>query len=138
MRLWIPCFNYFECRNYVVKKLSSGTGTDFNICWATCSTMPLLYIPHAYFGKNKYVGIKNTLFCWALGKKKPNQQTTKTKLRAVILHFVNSSKRSQTFLGCPDDVKENLLKRGSFVAVFLKNIPLLMQFHFTVALGFFF
>lgn len=37
----------------------------------------------------------------------------------------------------PDDVKQNLLKRGSFVAVFLKNIPLLLQFHLTTVLGFF-
>lgn len=38
---------------------------------------------------------------------------------------------------CPEDIEENLLKRESFIAVFLNNIPLFMQFDLTTVLGLF-
>lgn len=38
---------------------------------------------------------------------------------------------------CPEDVEENLLKRGSFIAAFLKSIPLFMQIDLTTVCGLF-
>lgn len=58
----------------------------------------ITFLIHILAKINKYVDVKNTSFCLALGKKNPNQQTTKPKSRAVIPHFVNSSNISQTFL----------------------------------------
>lgn len=97
----------------------------------------ITFLMHILAKINKYVGIKKYIILLSFRRKNPNEKTTKPKSRAVIPHFVNSSKISQTFLmfSCPDDVKESLLKRGSSVAVFLKNIPLLNAVLFDCCFG---